>query len=125
MEDKIEKTEELLTRTKNAALRIIRLYQRLPKSGECQVIGKQLLKSGTSMAANNRSACRARSKAEFFSKICIVVEETDETIFWIELLAEAKLIPVAKIRSLHDETIELLSIFSATRKTISRQTNKK
>ncbi len=120
MEDKIEKTEELLTRTKNAALRIIRLYQRLPKSGECQVISKQLLKSGTSMAANYRSACRARSKAEFFSKICIVVEETDETIFWIELLAEAKLIPVAKIRSLHDETIELLSIFSATRKTISR-----
>lgn len=125
MEDKIEKTEELLTRTKNAALRIIRLYQRLPKSGECQVIGKQLLKSGTSMAANYRSACRARSKAEFFSKICIVVEETDETIFWIELLAEAKLISEAKIRSLHDETIELLSIFSATRKTISRQTNKK
>jgi four helix bundle protein len=99
--DKIEFTAELLKRSKQFALRIIKLFQALPKSGESQIIGKQMLKSGTSLAANYRAACRARSKAEFFAKISIVVEETDETLFWLELLIEAKLVPEKKLTSLY------------------------
>jgi four helix bundle protein len=95
--DKIELTEELLRRTKQFALRIIKFYQVLPKSGESQVIGKQILRCGTSVAANYRAACRARSKAEFFSKICIVVEEADETAFWLDFMIEARLIPEKKL----------------------------
>lgn len=122
--EKIQKTEELLRRTKQVALRVIKVYQSLPRSGECQVIGKQLLKCGTSIAANYRSACRARSKAEFFAKISIVVEEADETIFWLELLTDSQLVSESKLKPLVTETAELLSIFSATRKTISRQSKK-
>jgi four helix bundle protein len=117
--DKIEFTAELLKRSKQFALRIIKLFQALPKSGESQIIGKQMLKSGTSLAANYRAACRARSKAEFFAKISIVVEETDETLFWLELLIEAKLVPEKKLTSLYKEGGELLSIFSKARKTAS------
>jgi four helix bundle protein len=117
--DKIEFTSELLSRTKQFALRIIKLFQALPKTGESQVIGKQMLRSGTSLAANYRAACRARSKAEFYSKICIVVEETDETLFWMELLIEAKIVPEKKLSPLYKEGTELLSIFSKTRKTTS------
>ena len=120
--DKIEFTEELLRRTKQFALRIIKLYQALPKSGESQVIGKQILRCGTSVAANYRAACRARSKAEFYSKICIVVEEADETAFWLDLMIEAKLIPEKKLSPLLKESIELLSIFSKARKTASQKT---
>jgi four helix bundle protein len=117
--DKSEFTSELLSRTKQFALRIIKLFQALPKTGESQVIGKQMLRSGTSLGANYRAACRARSKAEFYSKICIVVEETDETLFWMELLIEAKIVPEKKLSPLFKEGTELLSIFSKARKTTS------
>jgi len=116
--NKVELTEALLSRTKLFALRVIKLYQSLPKSGESQVIGKQILKCGTSVAANYRAACRARSKAEFFSKISIVVEEADETLFWIELLIESKIVSAEKLTLLSKETTELLSIFSTVRKTL-------
>lgn len=79
-EKDIEFRNNLKERTKSFALRIIRLFQALPKSAESSIIGKQLLRSGTSVAANYRAACRARSNAEFFSKISIVIEETDETL---------------------------------------------
>jgi four helix bundle protein len=83
-----EKTEQLLDRTKSFALRIIRLFRSLPRSPEVQIIGKQLLRSGTSVGANYRSACRGRSRAEFLAKIGVVVEEADESIYWLELLVE-------------------------------------
>jgi four helix bundle protein len=122
--NKVEFTEELLKRTKQFALRIIKLYQALPKSGECQVVGKQLVRCGTSVAANYRAVCRARSQAEFFSKISIVVEEADETLFWIDLLIKSQIVPEKKLKPLLNEATELLSIFSKARKTAS-QKNKK
>jgi len=79
--DNIEFRERLKERTKDFALRIIRLYQAFPKTTEAQIIGKQILRSGTSIAANYRAACRGRSNAEFYSKISIVIEETDESLF--------------------------------------------
>jgi four helix bundle protein len=96
------------------ALRVISFVNALPYGTEGQVIGKQLLKSATSVAANYRAACRARSRVEFFSKLSIVVEESDESVFWLELLQESSL---AKSPELMKEATELLYIFSASRKT--------
>jgi|GEM_PF-5122938 len=83
-ENALHKARELQDRTKQLAVRIIRMFRALPKTDEARVIGKQLLRSGTSVAANYRAACRARSKAEFAAKISIVLEEIDETVFWME-----------------------------------------
>ena len=80
--DAIEFREQLKRRTKAFALRVIRLYQSLSNNTESQIIGKQLLRSATSVAANYRAACRSRSNAEFYSKISIVIEEADESLFW-------------------------------------------
>jgi four helix bundle protein len=85
-------SEQLRDRTKAFALRIVRLFQSLPRATEAQVIGKQLLRSGTSVAANYRAACRARSKAEFIAKIGIVLEEVDESVLWIEMLIDAEIL---------------------------------
>jgi len=86
-----KKAEDFKLRTKIFAIRIIKFIQSFPNSFIYWEIGKQLLKSSTSVAANYRAACRARSDAEFFSKISIVVEEADETLFWLELIKEAEL----------------------------------
>ena len=91
----LSKQEALRARTKRFTLRIIRLFRHLPKSPDAQVLGKQLLRSGTSVGANYRAAGRARSKAEFISKIAIVAEETDETVFWLECLIESGIVPEA------------------------------
>ena len=80
--------EQMRARTKQFAIRVVRLFRALPKTREAMVMGNQLLRSGTSVAANYRAACRARSKAEFISKMGTVVEEADETVFWLELLIE-------------------------------------
>jgi four helix bundle protein len=88
--DRMEsKQEQLRARTKKFALRIIRLFQKLPRTPEAQILGKQLLRSGTSVGANYRAAGRARSGAEFSAKIGVVVEEADETVFWLECLVES------------------------------------
>ena len=88
-----EKFNELMRqRTKQLAIRIIKWYKKLPKSDELRIIGRQLIKSSTSTAPNYRAVRRARSKAEFFAKLSIVVEETDETVFWLEVLQEAGLV---------------------------------
>lgn len=102
---------DLRARTKDFALRILTLYRKLPRNQESWVIGKQLLRSGTSIGANYRAACRARSKAEFIAKIGIVLEEADETVFWLELLLEAKIFPPARVASLLKEADELTAIF--------------
>jgi four helix bundle protein len=104
-------------RTKALALRVIRLYRALPKTGEAQVVGKQLLRSATSVAANYRAVCRARSKAEFIAKIGVVVEEADETVFWIEMLVESGIIKESRAEELLVEANELLRVFAASKNT--------
>lgn len=111
---RVERARELQDRTKKFALRIIRAFSRLPKSEEARVLGRQFLRSGTSVAANYRAACRARSAADFISKINNVVEEADETLFWLELVVEANLVPAKILESLVMECGELLKIFSAS-----------
>jgi four helix bundle protein len=93
------------------------MSQALPKTREANVIMQQLLRSSTSIAANYRAAGRARSKAEFISKLGIVIEEADETVLWLELLAESGIVPIAKLRELQSEANQLVLIFSASRTT--------
>ena len=114
------KTEELRKRTKEFAYRVVRLYQALPKSYEAQVGGKQLLRAATSVAANYRAVCRARSKAEFISKITVVLEEADESTFWLEYLADNNIVPVARLAELIRESRELAAIFGASQRTAKR-----
>lgn len=120
MDEKIEFREQMKTRTKKFALRAIKLYQALPRTVEAQVLGKQLLRSATSVAANYRAACRARSGAEFFSKLSIVVEEADEVLFWLELLTEAEMVATDRLVSITDEATQILKIVASSRKTISQ-----
>jgi len=112
----IEFREAFKLRLKQFALRVIKLYQALPKSGEAQVIGKQLLRCATSVAANYRASCRARSGKEFYSKLSIVVEEADETLFWLELLLDAELFTKNKLNPIMSESLEILKIVSTARK---------
>jgi four helix bundle protein len=99
------------------AIGIVRLSQSLPRTHEARAIGGQLLRSGTSVAANYRATCRARSKAEFIAKLGMVVEEADETVFWLELLEETGIISHQQIQVLLKEAHELLAIFAASQLT--------
>ncbi len=101
---------DLKTRTKGFALRVIRLYSALPKSTEAQVLGKQLLRSGTSVGAHYREGMRARSDAEFISKIEGGLQELEESCYWLELLVEAKIFPKEKLAPLVAEANELTAI---------------
>ncbi len=112
-----ETTEQLRQRTKNLAIRIVRLYRSLPESRDAQVIGTQLLRCGTSVGANYRAVCRARSKPDFISKVGVVLEESDETVFWLELLVETGIVPDSKLKELLQEARELTAIFTATQRT--------
>ena len=109
--------EELKTRTKHFALMIIRLVEDLPGTKAGHTIGNQIIRSGTSIAANYRAACRARSNADFISKITIVEEECDETLFWLELIVEADLLNEEKLHVIIKEADELTAIFTASGKT--------
>jgi len=109
--------EELRNRSKQFAYRIIMLFRKLPHTTEAQIIGKQLLRSGTSVAANYRAAARARSQAEFISKIGIVVEEADETVFWLECLGDNGIVKPTLLGGLLKEANELLAIFAASQRT--------
>ena len=115
------KPEDLRDRTKKFALRIIRLFRALPRTGDAQVIGKQLLRSGTSVAANYRAACRARSRAEFAARVGIVMEEADETVFWLELICESGMLPTLRVVPLLKEARELAAIFTASFGTARRK----
>jgi four helix bundle protein len=108
---------DLRARTKQFPLRIVRLFRALPRSEEARVLGKQLLRSGTSFGANCRPACRSRSRAEFIAKLGIVLEEADETVFWLELLLEAGIVSPQKLGPLTQEADELTSIFVASLRT--------
>jgi len=111
------KGNDLRQRTKAFALRIIRLYAALPNSTEAQVIGKQVLRSGTSVGAHHREASRARSTREFVSKLEGGIQELDETVYWLELLAEAGIVSEAKLADLLREANELLAILTSSVKT--------
>ena len=117
----MKKGDELKERTKAFALRVMNLIDALPKSTKGRAIASQLVRSGTSVAANYRAVCRARSKAEFIAKIGIVVEEADETLFWLELLVETRIVTEARMRSLMREANELLAIFAASQYTTRRR----
>ena len=104
-------TQDLRKRTKDFALRIIRLYSFLPESTVAQVIGKQVLRSGTSVGAHYREAFRSRSDAEFISKIQGGLQELEETVYWFELLIESELVSEKRLKNLLQEASELTAIF--------------
>jgi four helix bundle protein len=113
--------EDLRLRTKSFAVRVVRLYKSLPPGADAQVLGRQLLRSGTSVAANYRAACRARSRArsraEWIAKIGVVVEEADESVFWLEMLSDCGVVVPARLKELMNEANELTALFSASRQT--------
>ncbi|MGO9088081.1 MAG: four helix bundle protein [Candidatus Sulfotelmatobacter sp.] len=116
--------KELQQRTRAFAMRVLRAFRSLPDSREGRILGQQLLRAATSVAANYRSACRARSRRDFLSKLGIVEEEADESLFWLEFIAEAGLIPQVKLKDLISEASQLTAIFVASRQT-ARNNNRK
>ena len=111
---------ELQRRTTDYALRILRLFRSLPNCSEARIIGHQLLRSATSVAANYPAACRARSRPDFLSKLGIVEEETDETVFWLEFLADAGLVKPERLTDLQSEARQVTAIFVASRRTVKK-----
>ncbi len=113
----MHKSDELQLRTKQFALRIIRLCRTLPRGLDAWAIGRQLIRSGTAVAANYRAACRSRSPEEFASRMAVVLEEADESAFWLELLADAEIVRLELLADLRNEADQLVKIFSAARHT--------
>ena len=111
---------ELLQQTKDFSLRILKLVDHLPRTAAGRAIAAQLVRSATSIGANYRAACRARSRAEFAAKIGTVAEEADETVYWLELIIEGQLLPKSKADLLCSEANELTAIFTSARRTSSR-----
>ena len=118
--EEFKKADDLKKRTKSYALIIIKLYSSLPKKMEMQVIGKQILRSGTSVGANYREGCRARSSQEFLAKLGISLQELEETAYWLELLIEIDYLKKEIIKSLMQETNELIAIFVSSINTAKR-----
>jgi four helix bundle protein len=110
---------ELLTRTKAFALRILKLVDHLPRTTCGRAIGNQLVRSGTSVGANYRAACRSRSRAEFAAKLGIIAEEADETVYWLEVIRDGNLLPANQLSGLLKEADELTAIFTAGRRSSS------
>ena len=104
-------SDALKLRTKAFALRVLNLYRSLPRTQEARILGTQLLRCSTSIGANYRAACRGRSRAEFVAKLGIVLEEADETVFWLELFQEGKIFSPEKLHDIVQEANELLAIF--------------
>jgi len=113
----LERAAELKGRTKSFAIRIVTLFRSLPRSPDAQTLGKQLLRSGTSVAANYRAVCRSRSRAEFIAKMGVVMEEADESVFWLELLSETGVVKAERAKNLLEEANELVAIFGASLRT--------
>jgi four helix bundle protein len=115
--------DQMRKRTQDFALRVIRLVAALPKNRASDVLGRQLLKAGTSVGANYREALRASSKRHFVSTIQIVLREADETLYWLELLAKSGTMKPARLAALTQECQELVAIFTATVQTARRNSN--
>ena len=111
---------ELLDRTKKFALRVFKLVGALPRTIQGKAVAAQLIRSGTSVAANYRAACRARSKPEFIAKLGVVEEEADESAFWLGLIIETDLLSAGKVKSLLTEAGEIVAIMASSKKTASR-----
>jgi four helix bundle protein len=111
---------ELLERTKQFALRIFKLVGALPQTIQGRAVAAQLIRSGTSVAANYRAACRARSKPEFIAKLGVVEEEADETAFWLELIIETELLEPRKVTALLTEAGEIVAMMASSKKTVSK-----
>src|SRR5881397_3552980 len=116
----MNKSAELQQRTKTFALRVLKLIEHLPKTIGGRILANQLARSGTSVGANYRAACRARSRAEFASKLGTVAEEADESLYWLELIRDGNFVPEKKLTSLVSEADELTAIFTAGRRTSSK-----
>jgi four helix bundle protein len=110
--------QEFKNKTKNIALRIIRLVESLPNTNSAQIIGKQLLRSATSVGANYRAACRAKSTADLINKLSIVEEESDESLYWLELLEDSNLVKETKLSELKKDMNEIVSMIVASIKTL-------
>ena len=113
--------EELRTRTKRFAIDVIGSCRTLPQTDESRVVRRQLLKAGTSVGANYRAVCRARTDPEFIAKLGIVIEEADESAYWLEILVDARIVKPVATANLHREADELTRIFVSSRTTISRR----
>jgi four helix bundle protein len=125
MEDK--KTcynDQFRERTKRFSISICRFFDDLPYKESTRMITRQILRSASSVASNFRAATRARSSAEYYSKLCIVVEECDETVFWLELIEELSIPENRKLNELHSEANELLKVFSSTKKKLKERLRK-
>ena len=120
MKDESEPPFDLRERTLNFALRIVQMFVALPKTEEARVLGKQVLRSGTSVGANFREAHRARSKPEFIAKVGDCLKELDQSSYWLELLTRSSIVPVSKLASLQDETHQLIAILTTISKNAKR-----
>jgi four helix bundle protein len=114
--------ERMKERTKQFAIRVIRLCRTLPRSSESTIISRQLMRSATSVRANYRAVCRARSTPDFVSKLGVVLEEADESLFWIDLLADTGVVSKDKVGSIRSEANELVAIFVASLRTAKHLT---
>src|SRR4051812_11717840 len=114
--------QDLRKRTKDYALRIVKLYAALPNGAVAQVLGKQILRSGTSVGAQYREACRAKSNADFINKIEGALRELDETQYWLELIAETNLVKAERMSALQKETEELIAMFVTMVKGVKEKT---
>ncbi len=115
---------ELRDKTKMFARRVLRLVEALPRSRSANIVANQLGRAGTSVGANYRAACRARSTADFISKLGIVEEEADESAFWMELVIEEEMLPAKKVEALWQEANALTAIMVSSRKTLARRNQK-
>jgi len=115
--------QELQNRTKAFALRVLKLVDALPRSPAGRAISSQLVRSATSVGANYRAACRARSRPEFASKLGTVLEEADESLYWLEMIRDGKLLPESKLSLLLEEADELTAIFASSRKSAAAKSN--
>ncbi|MCF0073148.1 four helix bundle protein [Dyadobacter sp. CY261] len=116
VDDKRDFVSQLQDRTKRFVLRSIKVFKALPSNEEARIVGKQFLRSTSSVGANYRAVCRARSQNEFFAKISITIEEADESLFWMEIMSESGILPFEKLSALMTEAEELVKILSKARK---------
>jgi four helix bundle protein len=116
---------DLKVRTKSFALRIVRMFSALPRTTQAQILGRQVLRSGTSVGAHYREACRARSVAEFLSKMQGGLQELEESAYWLELLADSEIVAASRLEDLRREADELISIFVASINTAKKRKRQK
>jgi four helix bundle protein len=117
--------DELKSRTKALALRVMKMVEHLPSTVQGRTIGAQIMRSATSVAANYRAACRARSHPEFIAKLGIVLEEIDETMLWLELIIEGGLLPATRVQPLLKESDELTAIIFSAQRSARKRANAK